>query len=59
MWQAHVEREQQRVVRTTLLGLAAHAGLRWHQALSAESAGTYKPAAAVYDLADRLGRRLI
>ncbi|HWM04741.1 MAG TPA: HAD-IA family hydrolase, partial [Actinophytocola sp.] len=32
--------------RTALLALNAHAGLRWHQALSAESAGTYKPAAA-------------
>ncbi len=29
--------------RTALLGLNAHAGLRWHQALSAEDARTYKP----------------
>lgn len=37
--------------RTALLGLNAHAGLRWHQALSAETAQTYKPAPAVYELA--------
>jgi 2-haloacid dehalogenase len=37
--------------RTALLGLNAHAGLRWHQALSAEDARTYKPAPAVYELA--------
>ena len=37
--------------RTALLGLNAHAGLRWHQALSAEDARTYKPAPAVYQLA--------
>jgi len=37
--------------RTALLGLNAHAGLRWHQALSAEDAGTYKPDPAVYRLA--------
>ncbi|WP_214408005.1 haloacid dehalogenase type II [Pseudonocardia lacus] len=37
--------------RSALLRLNAHAGLRWHQALSAESAGTYKPAPAVYRLA--------
>jgi 2-haloacid dehalogenase len=37
--------------RTALLRLNAHAGLRWHQALSAQDAATYKPAAAVYQLA--------
>lgn len=37
--------------RTALLGLSANAGLRWHQALSAEDAQTYKPAASVYELA--------
>jgi 2-haloacid dehalogenase len=37
--------------RTALLGLNAHAGLRWHQALSAEAAQTYKPAPSVYELA--------
>ncbi|WP_030159993.1 haloacid dehalogenase type II [Glycomyces sp. NRRL B-16210] len=37
--------------RPTLLRLNAHAGLRWHQALSAEEAGTYKPAPEVYRLA--------
>ncbi|WP_328605453.1 haloacid dehalogenase type II [Amycolatopsis sp. NBC_00345] len=37
--------------RTALLGLNAHAGLRWHQALSAEEAQTYKPDPAVYQLA--------
>jgi 2-haloacid dehalogenase len=37
--------------RTALLGLNAHAGLRWHQALSAETAQTYKPAPGVYELA--------
>ncbi|MFH9225206.1 haloacid dehalogenase type II [Streptomyces lydicus] len=37
--------------RTALLGLNAHAGLRWHQALSAEDARTYKPDPAVYRLA--------
>ncbi|GLY81584.1 haloacid dehalogenase type II [Actinoallomurus iriomotensis] len=34
--------------RTALLGLNAHAGLRWHQVLSAEDARTYKPDPAVY-----------
>lgn len=43
--------------RTALLGLNAHAGLRWHQALSAESAETYKPAAAVYGLALQVAAR--
>ncbi len=37
--------------RTALLELNAHAGLRWHQALSAEEARTYKPDPAVYRLA--------
>ncbi|HEV7627136.1 MAG TPA: haloacid dehalogenase type II [Streptomyces sp.] len=37
--------------RTALLELNAHAGLRWHQAVSAEDARTYKPDPAVYQLA--------
>ncbi|WP_216216535.1 haloacid dehalogenase type II [Amycolatopsis aidingensis] len=37
--------------RTALLDLNAHAGLRWHQALSAEDARSYKPDPAVYQLA--------
>ncbi|MYR41657.1 haloacid dehalogenase type II [Streptomyces sp. SID5910] len=37
--------------RPALLGLNAHADLRWHQALSAEDARTYKPDPAVYQLA--------
>lgn len=37
--------------RTALLELNAHAGLRWHQALSAEDAHTYKPNPAVYQVA--------
>ncbi len=37
--------------RTALLRLSAHAGLRWHQALSAEAALAYKPALEVYRLA--------
>jgi len=37
--------------RTALLEIDAHAGLRWHQALSAEEARTYKPDPAVYRLA--------
>ncbi|MGA6169337.1 haloacid dehalogenase type II [Streptomyces sp. NPDC012600] len=37
--------------RTALLGLNAHAGLRWHQALSAEDARVYKPDPEVYRLA--------
>lgn len=37
--------------RTSLLGVNAHAGLRWHQALSAEDARSYKPDPAVYRLA--------
>jgi len=43
--------------RTALLRLNSHAGLRWHQVLSAESAGTYKPAAEVYRLAVELTGR--
>lgn len=35
----------------TLLRLHAYAGLRWHQALSAEEARAYKPAPEVYRLA--------
>ena len=37
--------------RTALLHLTANAGLRWHQALSAEDVRTYKPAPEVYRLA--------
>ncbi|WP_225826500.1 haloacid dehalogenase type II [Streptomyces naphthomycinicus] len=37
--------------RTALLRLNAHAGLRWHQAISAEAALAYKPAPEVYQLA--------
>ncbi|MFJ5279973.1 haloacid dehalogenase type II [Streptomyces parvulus] len=37
--------------RASLLRLDAYAGLRWHQALSAEDAGAYKPAPEVYRLA--------
>ncbi|MQA09756.1 MAG: haloacid dehalogenase type II [Pseudonocardiaceae bacterium] len=37
--------------RTALLRLNAHAGLRWHQALSAEAVQAYKPAPEVYRLA--------
>jgi 2-haloacid dehalogenase len=36
---------------TALLRLNTHAGLRWHQALSAETAQAYKPAPEVYQLA--------
>ncbi len=43
--------------RTALLELNAHAGLRWHQALSAEDARTYKPDAAVYQLAVNVSGR--
>ena len=43
--------------RAALLRLNSHAGLRWHQALSAEAAQAYKPAAEVYRLAvDIAGR---
>jgi 2-haloacid dehalogenase len=37
--------------RTALLRLNAHAGLCWHQALSAEAVQAYKPAPEVYQLA--------
>lgn len=37
--------------RADLLRLDAYAGLRWHQALSAEDAQAYKPAPEVYRLA--------
>jgi 2-haloacid dehalogenase len=37
--------------RTALLRLDAYAGLRWHQALSAEAVLAYKPAPEVYELA--------
>ncbi|NLU75597.1 haloacid dehalogenase type II [Streptomyces sp. HNM0575] len=37
--------------RTALLRLDAHAGLRWHQTLSAETVQAYKPAPEVYRLA--------
>lgn len=37
--------------RRVLAGLSAEAGLRWHQVLSAEDAGTYKPDAAIYEVA--------
>ncbi|MFG1646194.1 haloacid dehalogenase type II [Amycolatopsis sp. NPDC049252] len=37
--------------RTGLLRLNAHAGLRWHQALSAADAQAYKPDPSVYGLA--------
>ncbi|MER6987978.1 haloacid dehalogenase type II [Saccharopolyspora hirsuta] len=37
--------------RAALLRLNAHAGLRWHQAVSAEAASAYKPAPEVYRLA--------
>ncbi|MEU0029167.1 haloacid dehalogenase type II [Streptomyces sp. NPDC006335] len=36
---------------SALLRLNAHAGLRWHQALSAETVRAYKPAPEVYRLA--------
>ncbi|EMD24785.1 haloacid dehalogenase type II [Amycolatopsis azurea] len=40
--------------RTTLLRMNAYAGLRWHEALSAEEAQSYKPDPAVYELAVEL-----
>lgn len=43
--------------RSALLELNAHAGLRWHQAISAEDARTYKPACAVYQLAVDIAAR--
>jgi len=39
--------------RASLLHLNRYAGLRWHQALSAEDVAAYKPAPAVYQLAVR------
>jgi len=49
--------------RTALLHLTAHAGLRWHHALSAETVGAYKPAPAAYrlaiDAADRPPDRML
>ncbi|MEJ2861717.1 haloacid dehalogenase type II [Actinomycetospora flava] len=42
---------------TTLVRLCAHAGLRWHTALSTEAVRSYKPDPAVYRLAiERVGR---
>jgi 2-haloacid dehalogenase len=37
--------------RAALLRLSAHAGLRWHQALSSETVLAYKPAPEIYQLA--------
>jgi 2-haloacid dehalogenase len=37
--------------RRVLAGLSAGGGLRWHQVLSAEDAGTYKPGREIYELA--------
>lgn len=37
--------------RRVLAGLSGNALLRWHRVLSAEDVATYKPAAAVYELA--------
>jgi 2-haloacid dehalogenase len=37
--------------RRVLAGLSANTGMRWHQAFSAEDAGTYKPAPEIYELA--------
>ncbi|WP_028937000.1 haloacid dehalogenase type II [Pseudonocardia spinosispora] len=37
--------------RAALLRLDAHAGLRWHQVLSAQDVRTYKPDPSVYELA--------
>ncbi|MEV6905855.1 haloacid dehalogenase type II [Amycolatopsis sp. NPDC051071] len=42
--------------RSALLRINAHAGLRWHQALSAEDAQTYKPDPAVYELAVKVAK---
>lgn len=39
--------------RRVLTGLSGASGMRWHQVLSAEDAGTYKPDPAVYELALR------
>ena len=43
--------------RAALLGIDEHAGLRWHQSLSAEDARTYKPDPAVYRLALAVAQR--
>jgi 2-haloacid dehalogenase len=37
--------------RRVLGGISTNAGLRWHQVLSAEDAGTYKPGPEIYELA--------
>lgn len=37
--------------RQVLTGLSSNSGMRWHQVLSAEDAGTYKPDPAIYQLA--------
>jgi 2-haloacid dehalogenase len=37
--------------RRVLAALSANAGMRWHQVLSAEDAGTYKPDTALYEAA--------
>lgn len=37
--------------RRALAGLSANSGMRWHQVLSAEDAGRYKPDPAIYRLA--------
>ena len=37
--------------RRVLAGISTHAELRWHQVLSSEDAGTYKPDPAIYELA--------
>ncbi|MCP2267087.1 2-haloacid dehalogenase [Promicromonospora thailandica] len=37
--------------RRDLTGLSTRAGLRWHQTVSAQDVGTYKPARAVYERA--------
>ncbi|GAB3221028.1 haloacid dehalogenase type II [Glycomyces halotolerans] len=43
--------------RTALHGLGAHAGLRWHRALSGETVTAYKPAPEIYRYAvDTAGR---
>lgn len=38
--------------RRVLTGLSVGAGFRWHQLLSAEDVGTYKPDPAMYELAE-------
>ena len=37
--------------RRVLAALSANTGMRWHQVLSAEDAGTYKPDPALYEVA--------